>query len=80
MSVDISALAADEVVTLRIKTAVLTAGTQRITYQKTFGSQQAGIEPIVTLPPLLFDQDAVFTLEQNNGTGRSFPWKVLSPA
>jgi len=29
--------------------------------------------------PFLSDQEYVVTLEQNNGTGRAFPWKVLSP-
>ena len=79
LSVDINALVDTEVVTLKIKTKVLSAGTSRITYKESFTAMQGAIQPVIVLPPMLFDQDAVFTLEQNNGTGRAFPWKVLSP-
>lgn len=79
LQVDISALQANEIVTLKIKSNVLTAGAVGTMYPKSFNAEQALITPIVVLPPILFDQNAVFTLTQTNGTGRSFPWKVLSP-
>jgi len=76
--VDIDALTDTEVLILKIKTKVLSAGTSRILYKETFTAMQSSITPIIVLPPMLFDQDTIFTLEQNNGTGRAFPWKVLS--
>jgi len=80
LSVDINALVDTEILILKIKTKVLTAGTSRILYKETFTAMQGDITPVITLPPMLFDQDAVFTIEQSGGTARAFPWKVLSPS
>lgn len=77
--VDCNALVDTEIVTVRIKTKVLTGGVTRIVQTITFNAQDASINPILLAAPLLSDQEYVVTLEQNNGTGRAFPWKVLSP-
>jgi len=78
-SVDCSALVADEILTVRVKTKVLTGGVTRVVQTLTFNAQDAIVNPILLAAPFLSDQEYVVTLEQNNGTGRAFPWKVLSP-
>lgn len=75
--VDAANLAAGEQLRIRIKTKTLSAGTTRVFDEAWFFGVQG--TPILVSPPILSDQEYVVTLTQYNGTGRSFPWKVLSP-
>ena len=77
--VDCAALVSDEIVTVRVKSKCLTGGTLRTLQSITYNAQDASVNPLMVLVPLLSDIEYVVTLEQNNGTGRAFPWKVLSP-
>jgi len=76
LRVDLGALVAGDVVELRIKTTVLAAGTVReqhcLTYCHALG------QPIVESVPISSNQGATFTLKQTAGTGRAFPWAVLT--
>jgi hypothetical protein len=82
--VDMSALAATEVVELRIYQIILTGGTRRLASpgMKTFTGALADPNPIVyVFDPIsndLTDAGSLrFTLKQTSGTGRAFPWKIL---
>jgi hypothetical protein len=76
LRVDCGAMANGDTVEIRIKTAVLAAGTvreqQNVTYANALGS------PIVESVPVSSNQGATFTLKQTTGTGRSYPWAVLT--
>lgn len=62
---------------LRIKTNVLSGGTERVTYMATFvGAQDI---PIKISLPVPVPQTATVTLKQTAGTGRSYPWAVTTP-
>lgn len=80
--VDLVNMAAGDLLELRAKKIVLTAGTGRVLYEQTFQDAQQN-EIIVVSEQVgndLTDTASVaFTLKQTAGaTGRSFPWKVLS--
>ncbi|MDO8706431.1 MAG: hypothetical protein Q7J84_15940 [Sulfuricaulis sp.] len=77
--IDISALAAGEFVEVRIKTKTLSGGTTRTQQVCVFSWLDAGVTPGVDGEPIISDQEYILTLKQVGGTGRSFPWKVLSP-
>jgi hypothetical protein len=76
LRVDLGAMTSTDTVEIRVKTAVLTAGTIRDqlyqTYVNTVGT------PIVETIPVGSNQGATFTLKQTAGTGRAFPWVVLT--
>ena len=65
-----------DVLELRVYTTVLTAGVSRVAYFASYVSNQAMPQKISI--PIPSDISAVFTLKQTAGTGRAFPWKVLS--
>jgi len=75
--VDTANLSTGDVLVLRVKTLVLNGGTTRLCQEAVYANPQA--IPIKYSDPLITDQEAVFTLEQTDGTGRAFPWKVVSP-
>lgn len=76
LRVDLGPMVAGDVVELRIKTAVLAAGTVReqhcLTYTHALG------QPIVESVPISSNQGVTFTLKQTAGVGRAFPWAVLT--
>lgn len=76
LRIDLGAMIAGDTVELRIKTAVLAGGTVRdqhyLTYVNTVGVA------IVETVPISSDVGATFTLKQTTGTGRAYPWKVLT--
>jgi len=76
--VDMINMAAGDVVELRIKLATLTAGTQRVVYMATFMDAQHVDDLIKVSLPIASEQGATFTLKQTVGTGRVFPWKILT--
>lgn len=62
---------------LRIKTNVLSEGTERVTYLATFvGAQDIPIKISIPVP---VPHDGTVTLKQTAGTGRDFPWSVTTP-
>lgn len=76
--VDMVNMAAGDTVELRIKIAALTAGTQRVAYYGVWTGAQATDNMIAISVPIPSEQGATFTLKQTTGTGRVFPWKVMT--
>lgn len=74
--VDIAAMVNGETLELRAYSTCLSAGTERLMWYATYIHAQT--EAIVMSAPLPSDISCKFTLEQNGGTGRAYPWKVLS--
>ena len=75
--VDLANLASGDVVELRVYLKVLSGGTSREAQYAVYSGVQG--QPIVWSIPVMSDIEVKFTLYQTAGTGRSFPWKVLSP-
>ena len=81
LSVDKNAMAASDVLEIRVYRKILTGGTSRVELLETFQSAQLADDLIYETPP--FGNDLVeasalkFTLKQSFGTSRAFPWKVL---
>lgn len=76
--VDMNALASGDRVELRVKTKILSGGTTRVAYKGVYRNAQSVDDMIKISIPIPSDQEAVFTLKQTDGTGRAFPWKVMS--
>jgi hypothetical protein len=76
LRVDCGALVNGDVVELYIKTKVLTGSTVRVqqvmTYANTLSSS------IIESIPISSNQGATFTLKQTAGTGRAYPWAILT--
>lgn len=82
LHVDLNAMAAGDTVTLRIYQKVLSGGTGRVAYAATF-SNACPLDNIVQISVPISNEltgttALTFTLTQTTGTGRAFPWKVLS--
>lgn len=74
--VDTGAMAAGDTLELRVYTIVLSAGTERLAYIVQYNNAQD--EPQKYSPPVPADISFKATLKQTAGTGRSYPWKVVS--
>lgn len=74
--VDASALASTEVLELRFKGAVLSAGTERLILLQSYTGVLA--DPGTQSPPIVMPQGGTITLKQTSGTGRAFPWSVIT--
>lgn len=82
--VDTVNMVAGDILELRVKQIILTAGTKRVVELGVFYGAQSVDDLIKISAPIsneLTDTDSLeFTLKQTFGTGRSFPWKVLKHA
>lgn len=82
--VDMTNLAAADIVELRIYQIVLTGGTRQVAYYQRYLDAQPADNMIKISVPVsneLTDAGSLrFTLKQTAGTGRQFPWKVLKYA
>jgi hypothetical protein len=76
LAVDANALVAGETLTLRFKGAVLSAGTERLIREAVFTGPLA--EPHIQSMPVVMPQGGTITLTQTGGTGRAYPWAVLT--
>ncbi len=80
--VDLAAMQATDITEFRIYQIVLTGGTRRVAYLSSYAGIQAADDLILEAPPIsneLTDSGSLrFTLTQTEGTGRAYPWKVLS--
>ena len=75
LNVDTAALVNGETVALRAKVKTLSAGTSRQAYEGYFVHlQQNPSKFSIPVPALI---EVVFTLRQDGGTGRAFPWNVI---
>lgn len=79
--VDCSAMAAGDILELRMNVIVLTSGTKRLTYFQAFYGAQPAHDLIKVSVPVsneLGDTNSIeCTLKQTFGTGRAYPWKIL---
>jgi len=76
LRVDLSAMLAADTLELHVQTFVLASGTLRDQYYQTFANS-VGV-PIIETVPVSSNQGATYILKQTAGTGRSFPWAVLT--
>lgn len=74
--VDCGAMVNGDATILRIYTKVLSGGTKRLAYSATYANVQA--EPQKYSVPVPANIEIEVTLEQTDGTGRSYPWALLS--
>lgn len=74
--VDLNNLANGDVLELRVKQKVLSAGTVREFLVGTYANVQT--QKIAASIPVTAPQGAEFTLKQTAGTGRAFDWAVVS--
>ena len=74
LMVDTNAMVLGDELELRLKTKILSGGTTREFLVATYAHVQG--QPIKASIPVVSTQEAVFTLKQTAGTGRSFPWAV----
>jgi hypothetical protein len=72
--VDAANLANGETLTLRIKRKARSGDTERLAYEIVVSNVLAS--PVIVSVPVPAPHGATFTLRQDNGTGRSFPWEV----
>lgn len=77
MYVDTNNMALGDTLILRVKTKVLTGGTSRLLWQGRYSHVQA--KPIKATIPVLSLFECIFTLEQTDGTGRSYDWSIVTP-
>ena len=84
LHVDKNAMAAGDVLELRIYRIILTGGTTRIAKVYVFSGAQLTDDLLFDSRPFgneITDTDSLkFTLKQTFGIGRAFPWKVLKYA
>lgn len=71
---DLNALAAGDIVVAKIKSRILTGGTDRIVWQETFSGVQT--DPIKLSIPVASPFNLIFTLQQTVGTFRDVPWDL----
>lgn len=77
LSVDISALAAGDVVELRIYGKARSTDTERLLHRGTYGPI-AVAAPLVQSLPIVSPHHLKATLKQTAGTGRTYPWAIYS--
>ncbi len=73
--VNLSNMTTGDITTLRIKTKVLSGGSATLAFIRTFSGPQT--ELVVYSEPVPSAHSVAFTLEQTDGTGRSYEWSVL---
>jgi hypothetical protein len=74
--VDTAAMVALDVTELRIYTKCLAGGTSRVAYYAVYAQPQA--HPIKYSVPVPANIEIKCTLKQTEGTGRAYPWALLS--
>lgn len=73
--VDAANLASGETLTLRIYGKARSSDTEQLLYEALFAGE-AITAPLLASLAVVSPHHAKFTLEQNGGTGRAFPWAV----
>jgi hypothetical protein len=73
--VDLNVLANGDTVVLKIKTKAKTGSTSHLAYSATYANVQSNLN--VYSIPVPIDTEIVCTLEQTDGTGRTFDWNLL---
>lgn len=76
LTVDTSNMVLGDKLTLRAKLKVRSTGTTRLAYIGTYSHTQE--TPVAISIPVPTISEAVFTLEQTAGTGRTFNWEIIA--
>ncbi len=76
LRVDVNAMALGDRLVLRAKVKARSADTTRQLFSAVFEHVQA--DKITDSIPVPIVHEVVFTLQQTAGTGRAFPWSVVS--
>jgi hypothetical protein len=76
--VDTANMALGDILELRIKTKVLSAGTTRLAYMVPYLHIQGEPNKYSVPVPIPASREIICTLKQTAGTGRAFPWEVLT--
>lgn len=76
LTVDLNNLADGDELELRAKLKVRSVGGARELYLGTYAHSQG--TPVVASIPVPTVNEVVFTLKQIAGTGRTFPWEIVS--
>lgn len=74
--VDVATIAGAETVELKIYATVLVGGTERLFESVVYTSGVAN--PYTTSMACVMPQGGRFTLRQTGGTGRSYPWAIIT--
>lgn len=74
--VDLTNMVGGDTVTLKVKRKVRSGDTVRVVHSETFTGIQA--DPIAISVPVPSPHQAIFSITQEAGTGRAFPWSVES--
>ncbi len=72
--IDCNAMAAGDILVIRIKEKARSADTQRLAYRTTLSGAQG--EPLWVSPSMIVMHDWDVSIEQTDGTGRAFPWSI----
>lgn len=75
LAVDLSAMAAGDVVELRIYGKARTGDTERLLHRGSYGPIPPPV-PLVMSVPIVSPHHFKATLKQTAGTGRAFPWAI----
>jgi hypothetical protein len=76
LTVDAVNMANGDALELRVKTRVLSGGTNRLAYMASYANVQA--DPVKISVPVVSMHSCEFTLKQTAGTGRGYDWSVVS--
>lgn len=75
LAVNLANLAGGDTVILRVKAKVIAGGSAALAFQQSFIGAQ--LEDVAYSEPIASAHQVVATLEQTDGTGRSFEWALL---
>lgn len=75
LSLDLNVLAAGDIVVLRVERKVRSAGTSRKAFETSFGPVPPDEKAVQSIP-VVAPHGARFTLEQTDGTARTWEWEV----
>lgn len=74
LGVDMSNMVLGDKLTLRIKTKIRSVGTTRTTYIANYANNQGTFNTLSI--PIASPHEFIATLEQTDGTGRTFNWEI----
>lgn len=76
LAVDIAGMQNGDTLILRLKTKYASGGTSRQAYNATYANVQSS--PLIYSIPVPVDTEIIATLEQTEGSGRTFYWNLLT--
>jgi hypothetical protein len=75
LAVNLSNMQAGDTTILRVKPKVRSGGAAALAFEQSFSGEQS--EAVAYSEPVPSAHSCTFTLEQTDGTGRSYEWSVL---